>query len=216
MLLLDEPTNHLDLPGIEWLRRALAGMHLGKLRGQPRPPAAGAPLSATIWLGRGIARTLNEASRRSSRGVMCCWRSCSARNSHDDRQPARQVGLSRPEADHAVNAGHERGAARQMGAQCFEIGAGGNMPSIVEQHVVVLGGTSGFGFATAKAALAEGAKVTIASRSAEKLRGALVRLGNAASGEWVCRRQSNARASSSELGERIATIDRKGHPLPYI
>ena len=59
------------------------------------------------------------------------------------------------------------------------------MPSIADQHVVVLGGTSGFGFATAKAALAEGAKVTIASRSAEKLRSALVRLGNATSGECV-------------------------------
>ena len=59
------------------------------------------------------------------------------------------------------------------------------MPSIADQHVVVLGGTSGFGFATAKAALAEGARVTIASRSAEKLRGALARLGNHASGECV-------------------------------
>jgi NAD(P)-dependent dehydrogenase (short-subunit alcohol dehydrogenase family) len=59
------------------------------------------------------------------------------------------------------------------------------MPSIADQHVVVLGGTSGFGFATAKAALAEGARVTIASRSAEKLRGALARLGNRASGECV-------------------------------
>jgi NAD(P)-dependent dehydrogenase (short-subunit alcohol dehydrogenase family) len=59
------------------------------------------------------------------------------------------------------------------------------MPSIADQHVVVLGGTSGFGFATAKAALAEGARVTIASRSAEKLSGALARLGNHASGECV-------------------------------
>src|SRR6267378_8013991 len=59
------------------------------------------------------------------------------------------------------------------------------MPSIADQHVVVLGGTSGFGFATAKAALAEGARVTIASRSAERVRGALARLGNAASGECV-------------------------------
>jgi NAD(P)-dependent dehydrogenase (short-subunit alcohol dehydrogenase family) len=57
--------------------------------------------------------------------------------------------------------------------------------AIADQHVVVLGGTSGFGFATAKAALAEGAKVTIASRSAEKLRAALIRLGNAVSGECV-------------------------------
>src|SRR5271170_3139978 len=59
------------------------------------------------------------------------------------------------------------------------------MPSIADQHVVVLGGTSGFGFATAKAAIVEGARVTIASRSAEKLRGALGRLGNGASGECV-------------------------------
>jgi len=59
------------------------------------------------------------------------------------------------------------------------------MPSIADQHVVVLGGTSGFGFATAKGAIAEGARVTIASRSADKLRDALVRLGNGASGDCV-------------------------------
>src|SRR5277367_2072739 len=59
------------------------------------------------------------------------------------------------------------------------------MPSIADQHVVVLGGTSGFGFATVKAAIAEGARVTIASRSAQKLHDALVRLGNGASGECV-------------------------------
>ena len=59
------------------------------------------------------------------------------------------------------------------------------MASIADQHVVVLGGTSGFGFATAKAAIAEGARVTIASRLAEKVRSALKRLGNAASGESV-------------------------------
>jgi NAD(P)-dependent dehydrogenase (short-subunit alcohol dehydrogenase family) len=59
------------------------------------------------------------------------------------------------------------------------------MPSIADQHVVVLGGTSGFGFATAKAAIAEGAKVTIASRSVERVQDALARLGNAASGQCV-------------------------------
>jgi NAD(P)-dependent dehydrogenase (short-subunit alcohol dehydrogenase family) len=50
------------------------------------------------------------------------------------------------------------------------------MSSISGQHVVVLGGTSGFGFAVAQAASAAGAQVSIASRSAEKLRGALNRL----------------------------------------
>ena len=59
------------------------------------------------------------------------------------------------------------------------------MPSIAGQHVVVLGGTSGFGFATAKAAIAEGARVTIASRSVERVHDALARLGNRASGECI-------------------------------
>jgi NAD(P)-dependent dehydrogenase (short-subunit alcohol dehydrogenase family) len=59
------------------------------------------------------------------------------------------------------------------------------MSSIAGQDVVVLGGTSGFGFATAQAVAAEGARVSIASRSAEKLRGALDRLGNTASGACV-------------------------------
>ena len=59
------------------------------------------------------------------------------------------------------------------------------MSSIAGQHVVVLGGTSGFGFATAQAAAAAGARVSIASRSTEKLRSALDRLGNAASGVCV-------------------------------
>ena len=59
------------------------------------------------------------------------------------------------------------------------------MPSIAGQHVVVLAGTSGFGFATARAAIAEGARITIASRSAEKLRAGLDRLGNRASGGCV-------------------------------
>jgi NAD(P)-dependent dehydrogenase (short-subunit alcohol dehydrogenase family) len=59
------------------------------------------------------------------------------------------------------------------------------MASIAGHHVVVLGGMSGFGFATAKAAIAEGARVTIAARSAEKVHSALGRLSNAASGECV-------------------------------
>jgi len=59
------------------------------------------------------------------------------------------------------------------------------MASISGQHVVVLGGTSGFGFATARAAAVEGARVTIASRSAARVGEALRRLGNAATGEAV-------------------------------
>jgi NAD(P)-dependent dehydrogenase (short-subunit alcohol dehydrogenase family) len=59
------------------------------------------------------------------------------------------------------------------------------MASIEGKHVVVLGGTSGFGFATAQAAAAAGARVSIASRSAERLQAALRRLGNAVTGDCV-------------------------------
>ena len=59
------------------------------------------------------------------------------------------------------------------------------MASIEGKHVVVLGGTSGFGFATAQAAAAAGARVNIASRSAEKLKAALHRLGNTVNGDCV-------------------------------
>jgi len=45
------------------------------------------------------------------------------------------------------------------------------------QQIVVIGGSSGIGFAVARAALDEGAQVTIASSSGEKLQGALGRLG---------------------------------------
>jgi NAD(P)-dependent dehydrogenase (short-subunit alcohol dehydrogenase family) len=51
------------------------------------------------------------------------------------------------------------------------------------QSVLVIGGSSGIGFAVAKAALGEGARVTIASSSADKLRDAVGRLGG---GEGAC------------------------------
>ena len=46
------------------------------------------------------------------------------------------------------------------------------MAGLSGKNVLVIGGSSGIGFATAAGALAEGAKVTIASRSQEKLRAA--------------------------------------------
>ncbi len=45
-------------------------------------------------------------------------------------------------------------------------------------NVVIIGGSSGMGFATAKLAKEQGANVTIASRSTEKLENAVQRLGN--------------------------------------
>jgi NAD(P)-dependent dehydrogenase (short-subunit alcohol dehydrogenase family) len=48
---------------------------------------------------------------------------------------------------------------------------------IAGSHVVLIGGSSGIGLATAKAVLAAGASVTIASRSAERLEQAAAQLG---------------------------------------
>jgi NAD(P)-dependent dehydrogenase (short-subunit alcohol dehydrogenase family) len=45
------------------------------------------------------------------------------------------------------------------------------------KRVLVIGGSSGIGFAVARAALEDGARVTIASSSAEKVRAAVERLG---------------------------------------
>jgi NAD(P)-dependent dehydrogenase (short-subunit alcohol dehydrogenase family) len=49
--------------------------------------------------------------------------------------------------------------------------------------VLVLGGTSGIGLATAQAAAAAGAKVTVASRSSDKVAAAVGQIGNGAAGE---------------------------------
>ena len=58
-------------------------------------------------------------------------------------------------------------------------------PSLRDQHVVILGGSSGVGYATAKCALAEGAKVTIASNQEARVEAALARLGPRAHGVVV-------------------------------
>ncbi|HKM70032.1 MAG TPA: ATP-binding cassette domain-containing protein [Stellaceae bacterium] len=60
ILLLDEPTNHLDLPGIEWLERELAGMRSGIVLISHDRRLLERISRATIWLDRGITRTLNE------------------------------------------------------------------------------------------------------------------------------------------------------------
>ena len=51
------------------------------------------------------------------------------------------------------------------------------MSTLSGKSILVIGGSSGIGYATAAGALADGAKVTIASRSEEKLGAAKARLG---------------------------------------
>ena len=50
--------------------------------------------------------------------------------------------------------------------------------TLLETNVVIIGGSSGMGFATARLAQEQGANVTIASRSSEKLRQAVQQLGH--------------------------------------
>ena len=54
--------------------------------------------------------------------------------------------------------------------------------SLAGSRVLVLGGSSGIGLATAKAAATGGAKVTLASRSSEKVNTAVTQVGNGATG----------------------------------
>ncbi|MCJ2182541.1 SDR family oxidoreductase [Novosphingobium sp. 1949] len=54
--------------------------------------------------------------------------------------------------------------------------------TLSEKTVLVVGGSSGIGLGIAEAALAAGARVTIASRSPEKISAAVERLGDAAQG----------------------------------
>ena len=54
--------------------------------------------------------------------------------------------------------------------------------SLAGTRVLVLGGSSGIGLATAKAAAASGAKVTLASRSGEKVIAAVAQVGHGAAG----------------------------------
>ena len=54
--------------------------------------------------------------------------------------------------------------------------------SLRQSRVLVLGGTSGIGLATAQAAAAAGAKVTVASRSSDKVNAAIARIGDGAAG----------------------------------
>lgn len=56
------------------------------------------------------------------------------------------------------------------------------IPSLRDQRIVIIGGSSGIGYAVAECAVAEGARVVIGSSGAAKVEAAVARLGQAASG----------------------------------
>lgn len=73
--------------------------------------------------------------------------------------------------------------------------------NLQHQHVVLLGGTSGIGLATAEAALAAGASVSVASSRSERVAEAVARLGDRVKGYTVdLRNESAVRSLFGQVG----------------
>jgi NAD(P)-dependent dehydrogenase (short-subunit alcohol dehydrogenase family) len=77
-------------------------------------------------------------------------------------------------------------------------------PTLKGQRIVVIGGSSGIGFAVAARALGEGAHVVVGSSNAANVDAAMVRLGERASGSAV---DVRSEASVAEFFERIGDFD---------
>lgn len=77
-------------------------------------------------------------------------------------------------------------------------------PSLRDRRVVVIGGSSGIGFAVAELALDDGAHVVIGSSSAERVDSAVERLGNGASGSAI---DVKDEASVAAFFERTGSFD---------
>jgi NAD(P)-dependent dehydrogenase (short-subunit alcohol dehydrogenase family) len=80
----------------------------------------------------------------------------------------------------------------------------GGAVSLANQKILIIGGSSGIGLATARTAAAAGAAVTIASRSQERLNAALAELPDGCAAEAV---DSNDEAGIASLFERVGELD---------
>ena len=78
------------------------------------------------------------------------------------------------------------------------------IPSLKTQRVVVIGGSSGIGFAVAAGALAEGAEVIVGSSGADKVAAAAARLGSGASGFAIDVKDD---ASVAAFFEKVGAFD---------
>ncbi|HZZ32243.1 MAG TPA: SDR family oxidoreductase [Phenylobacterium sp.] len=75
------------------------------------------------------------------------------------------------------------------------------VPTLRDQRVVIIGGSSGIGFSVAEAALAEGAEVVIGSSNAAKVEAAVARLGQTASGAAInVRDEASVQAFFAQVG----------------
>ena len=78
------------------------------------------------------------------------------------------------------------------------------MSSLRAQRIVIIGGTSGIGFAVAQGALADGAQVVVGSSNAAHVDAAVARLGTSASGSPIDVRDE---ASVAAFFERTGAFD---------
>src|SRR5688572_13359527 len=83
-----------------------------------------------------------------------------------------------------------RGAAADHEGQC---GAGAGA-DVTADHIVVTGGSTGIGFATAKLLAERGARVSLIARDADKLDAALAVIG------------CNAQAFPADVGDKVSLI----------
>src|ERR1700677_1240222 len=79
-----------------------------------------------------------------------------------------------------------------------------SLPSLNGQRIAIIGGSSGIGYAVAECALAEGARVVIASSNAANVEAAVARLGESASGSVV---NVNDEASVAAFFERLGAFN---------
>ena len=79
-----------------------------------------------------------------------------------------------------------------------------SLPTLTGQRVVIVGGSSGIGYAVAEGALAEGAEVVIGSSNGANVEAAVERLGKGASGGVV---DVGDEASVAAFFERLGAFD---------
>jgi NAD(P)-dependent dehydrogenase (short-subunit alcohol dehydrogenase family) len=88
------------------------------------------------------------------------------------------------------------------------------MPTLEGKRIILLGGSGGFGLATAKAAAAEGAKVVIVSGNAQRVQQALEQLPQGAEGQAVdLSREENIHAFFEQNGSFDHLVYTAAEPL---